>query len=119
MSAADALSPQQFFHGTSAEVEPGGLLSPGHPGHYVRRMKNVYMTTDMGHAQTYAFNASTQPEHQPHVYQVEPTGDYGHRRDAKGNEFASEEPLRVVREVWRHPDTIGEIHAKSKSGFPY
>lgn len=33
------------------------------------------------------------------VYEVQPTGWYGHRRDARGVEWASSDPLKVVRHV--------------------
>lgn len=90
-------SADHFYHGTRGEFVPGALIESGHPGNFVRRMKHVYMTQ--------------QPEGSPQykgargygerVYEVQPTGPIGHRRDAKGVEWASEFPLRVIREVKR------------------
>jgi rifampin ADP-ribosyltransferase len=86
---------ERFYHGSNQKLASGALIEPGHPGNFVRSMKHVYMTT--------------QPEGTPeykgargygqHVYEVRPTGPFGHRSDAKGIEWASEFPLRVVREV--------------------
>jgi hypothetical protein len=88
--------PVPLYHGSDREFAPGEQIEPGHPGNFVSRMKHVYMTE--------------QPESDPggykgargygrHVYEVQPTDWYGHRRDARGAEWATEGPLNIVREV--------------------
>jgi hypothetical protein len=103
--------PVPLYHGTSAKFEPGDLISPGHPGNFVRRMKHVYAVEDPEHAQRYGWHGlgsdwdktkGNEQERHPRVYEVRPTGPYGHRSDARGQNWASEEPLQVVREVWHH-----------------
>lgn len=103
--------PTPLYHGTSSRFESGDLISPGHPGNFVRRMKHVYAVEDPEHAQRYGWhglgpdwdkNGGNEQERHPRVYEVRPTGPYGHRSDAKGQNWASEHPWEVVREVWHH-----------------
>ena len=103
--------PVPLYHGTSAKFEPGDLISPGHPGNFVRRMKHVYVTESAEGAQQYGWSGlgsgwdktkGNEQERHPRVYEVRPTGPYGHRSDAKGEYWASEDPFEVVREVWHH-----------------
>jgi GNAT superfamily N-acetyltransferase/8-oxo-dGTP pyrophosphatase MutT (NUDIX family) len=85
--------PTPLYHGTRRKIE-GDQIVPGRPGNFVKRMKHVYMTDDANEARHYAG---------PHgaVYEVHPTGFYGHRSDAKGVSWASEDPLDIVRKVPR------------------
>lgn len=96
--------PNPLYHGTSQEFQPGDLIEPGHPGNFVRRMKHVYATESPEEAQKYGWGgASRENGRIPRVYEVKPTGPYGHRSDAKGENWASEHPWQVVREVWNRP----------------
>jgi hypothetical protein len=103
--------PVPLYHGTSSRFEPGDHIAPGHPGNFVRRMKHVYATESPEEAQRYGWHGlgqdwdktqGNEQDRHPRVYEVRPTGPYGHRSDAKGSTWASEEPLEVVREVWHH-----------------
>lgn len=86
--------PVPLYHGMNRPLE-GEQIEPGRPGNFVRRMKHVYMTEDPNVARNYAGPKGT-------VYQVQPTGWYGHRSDARGADWASEHPLNIVREVPHH-----------------
>lgn len=96
--------PNPLYHGTSHEFQPGDMIEPGHPGNFVRRMKHVYATESAEEAKGYGWHgASRENGRIPRVYEVRPTGPYGHRSDAKGENWASEHPWEVVREVWNRP----------------
>lgn len=81
--------PVPLYHGTPRQIPEGGQIEPGHPGNFVRRMKHVYMVEDPDIARRYAGPDG-------HVYQVQPTGWYGHRSDATAPNWASESPLDIV-----------------------
>lgn len=84
--------PVPLYHGTRRDIPDGAQIEPGHPGNFVKRMKHVYMTDQLDEARHYAG---------PHgrVFRVQPTGWYGHRSDAKGSSWASEDPLDIVEEI--------------------
>lgn len=84
--------PTPLYHGTPRDIPEGDDIEPGHPGNFVRRMKHVYMTEIPEEAAKYAGP-------QGHVYQVQPTDYYGHRSDARGTNWATESPVKIVREV--------------------
>lgn len=116
--------PNPLYHGSSAKFEPGDLIEPGHPGNFVRRMKHVYATESPEEAQRYGWHGlgsgsgwdktvGNDQERHPRVYEVKPTGPYGHRSDAKGQNWASEHPWEVVREVWHHEPN--ESNAKKEA----
>jgi hypothetical protein len=87
--------PAPLYHGSDREFAPGEQIEPGHPGNFVSRMKHVYMTeqpeSDEGYKGARGYGR--------HVYEVQPTDWYGHRRDARGAEWATEGPLNIVRKV--------------------
>jgi hypothetical protein len=119
--------PVPLYHGTSAKFEPGDLIKSGHPGNFVRRMKHVYAIEDPEAAQNYGWHGlgsgwdrtkGNEQERHPRVYEVRPTGPYGHRSDAKGQNWASEDPWEVVREVWHHePKESGPKQALLKGSM--
>lgn len=80
-----------LYHGTRADLKPGDLIEPGHPGNFVRRMKHVYAADKPEGATQYGAN----------LYEVVPTGPVGHRADARAEMgyYASEWPLQVVRKI--------------------
>jgi hypothetical protein len=86
---------EHFYHGSAQQFAPGALIESGHPGNFVRSMSHVYMTTQPERSDQYKGARG----YGNHVYEVKPTGPFGHRRDARDAEWASEFPLRVVREV--------------------
>lgn len=88
-------TPGPLYHGSSREFEPGDHIEAGHPGNFVSRMKHVYMTEQAEGSDAYKGARG----YGRHVYEVEPTGPFGHRRDAQGPEWATENPVRVVRRV--------------------
>lgn len=105
---AAALDEGPFFHGTRAELSPGDLLTAGFASNYRPEvtMNHIYFTSLVDGAglaaEVAALNSGS-----PHVYEVEPLGDYDddpNVTDKKfpGNptrSFRSSEPLRIVREV--------------------
>ncbi|WP_169251024.1 NAD(+)--rifampin ADP-ribosyltransferase [Brevibacterium sp. 'Marine'] len=105
---AAALDEGPFFHGTRAELAPGDLLTAGYASNYRPEvtMNHIYFTSLVDGAglaaEVAALNSGS-----PHVYEVEPLGDFvddPNVTDKKfpGNptrSFRSSEPLRIVREV--------------------
>jgi len=92
-----------LYHGTSAQLQPGDLVSAGHPGNFVRRMKHVYVSDAPERSHQYGGT----------VYEVTPTGPIGHRRDARPEQgyYASEWPMKVVRLVptEEYADRLGRL----------
>ena len=104
---AAALDEGPFFHGTRAELEPGDLLTAGFASNYRPEvtMNHIYFTA-LPDGAGLAAEVAALNGGQPHVYEVEPLGDYDDPNvtDKKfpGNptrSFRSTEPLRIVREV--------------------
>lgn len=113
------LNPQQFFHGTSAALEPGDRLQPAaelgmahsphrdmydRPEHAWRRSK-VFMSQDENHAWGWAQHSASLTGRQPAVYEVSPSSDVeGHRHGAPEH-FASS--ATVKRRIDIPPPTDG------------
>lgn len=105
---ADALDEGPFFHGTRAELEPGDLLTAGFASNYRPEvtMNHIYFTA-LPDGAGLAAEVAALNSGSPHVYEVEPLGDFvddPNVTDKKfpGNptrSFRSTEPLRIVREV--------------------
>ncbi|WP_439694314.1 NAD(+)--rifampin ADP-ribosyltransferase [Curtobacterium sp. SP.BCo] len=110
-----ALDDGSFFHGTTADLRVGDLLTAGFRSNYRPEvvMNHVYFTALRDGAGLAAELAAelTAGDARPRVYEVEPTGafeDDPNVTDKKfpGNptrSFRSAEPLRVVREVTDWP----------------
>jgi hypothetical protein len=81
--------PSEMYHGTPRQIPEGAQIEPGHPGNFVKRMSHTYMTEDPAEARNYAGPDGA-------VYRVQPTGFYGHRRDARGTAWATSDPLKIV-----------------------
>ncbi|MEG5062022.1 NAD(+)--rifampin ADP-ribosyltransferase [Microcoleus sp. B3-A4] len=107
MTATDDMIPQQFYHGTRADLKPGDLIVPGYNSNYGKRNKAVYvyLTATLDAATWGAELALGQGPGR--IYIVEPTGpimDDPNLTDKKypGNptkSYRSREPLRVTGEV--------------------
>ena len=105
---AAALDEGPFFHGTRAELEPGDLLTAGFASNYRPEvtMNHIYFTA-LPDGAGLAAEVAALNSGSPHVYEVEPLGDFvddPNVTDKKfpGNptrSFRSTEPLRIVREV--------------------
>ncbi|GGR51328.1 rifampin ADP-ribosylating transferase [Nocardioides luteus] len=108
---AEPLDDGPFFHGTTADLKVGDLLTPGFPSNYRPEvtMNHIYFTAlrdGAGLAAELAVDLAD-GEAEPRVYQVEPTGEFENDpnvTDKKfpGNptrSFRSTEPLRIVAEV--------------------
>lgn len=107
MTATDDMIPQQFYHGTRANLKPGDLIEPGYNSNYGQRKKAsyVYLTATLDAA---IWGAELAVGEAPgRIYIVEPTGsimDDPNLTDKKypGNptkSYRSREPLRVTGEV--------------------
>lgn len=105
---ADALAEGPFFHGTRAELAPGDLLTTGFASNYRPEvtMNHIYFTA-LPDGAGLAAEVAALNGGQPHVYEVEPLGDFvddPNVTDKKfpGNptrSFRSTEPLRIVHEL--------------------
>lgn len=122
MSASDGTGP--FYHGTKADLLPGGLLTAGFPSNFrpaiiMRHISFTALRDGAGLAAELAPGDAS-----PRVYLVEPTGafeDDPNVTDKKfpGNptrSYRSTEPLRVVREAddWTRltPDALAQWRAR-------
>lgn len=107
MAANDHLSPQQFFHGTSQEFQPGDLVDPKREIGVRRGQKSyAFMTANSDAAKNYGqYKADADRmrdlDRTGHAYEVEPTGPYepDDSVDEKFQAYRSRHPLRVVREI--------------------
>jgi Rifampin ADP-ribosyl transferase len=107
MTATDDMIPQQFYHGTRADLKPGDLIEPGYNSNYGKRKKAgyVYLTGTLD-AATWGAELAL-GEGPGRIYIVEPTGpimDDPNLTDKKypGNptkSYRSREPLRVIGEI--------------------
>ena len=96
-----------FFHGTKAELRVGDLLTAGFRSNYRPEivMNHIYFTAMMDGAGLAAELAAG--DGVPHVYEVEPTGDFEDDPNVTDKKFAgnptrsyrSASALKVVREV--------------------
>lgn len=111
-----------FFHGTTADLQAGALLTAGRPSNYRPEiiMNHIYFTALVDGAglaaEIAADLAKTDPT--PRVYRVEPTGAYEDDPNVTDKKFPgnptrsyrSREPLRVLGEVteWKRltPDEL-------------
>jgi rifampin ADP-ribosylating transferase len=107
MTATDDMIPQQFYHGTRADLKPGDLIVPGYNSNYGKRNKAVYVyLTATLDAATWGAELA-RGEGPGRIYMVEPTGpimDDPNLTDKKypGNptkSYRSRDPLRVTGEV--------------------
>lgn len=109
MAASDHLQERQFFHGTTAKLQPGDMIEPGRPKNFAGSLDGkVYFTPHVESARDYAFalGGFSDPPSE-HTYRVEPTGP--HELDPEGigsfvrpslqGSRMSGHPLRVVGEV--------------------
>lgn len=98
------LSNAQFspmYHGSPYSIEPGAHIEAGaKPSLFggMSRTGYTYMTPDAERAASYAKGSMYQRAKNPHLYQVEPTGEYGDD-PGSSNGYRSRSPLRVVREI--------------------
>jgi hypothetical protein len=97
------LNPQQFYHGTPAELNEGDEIhQEGHSRTSYMSIKGFnYFTPSYYSAAAAARGARGQ-----NIYTVEPTGQYGHDPGSSGS-FRSKNPLRVTGKAEPAPDTQG------------
>jgi hypothetical protein len=103
MAAGRNLNPQQFFHGTNADLKAGDTLQPArklgvegegndyydHRGRVLFNSNDrVYATTDREHAEAYAATRARLKGGQPAVYRVEFEGKP--KRGFEDNEYHGE-----------------------------
>ncbi|MFP3395935.1 NAD(+)--rifampin ADP-ribosyltransferase [Brevibacterium sp. H602] len=104
---SELLDDGPFFHGTKAKLSPGDLLTAGYASNYRPEvvMNHIYFTAIIDGAGLAAQVAAL--DGTPHVYEVEPTGDFEDDPNVTDKKFPgnptrsyrSAEPLRVIREV--------------------
>jgi rifampin ADP-ribosylating transferase len=111
MAGTTRLDDGPFFHGTRAELRAGDLLTAGYPSNYKPEviMNHVYFTALRDGAGLAAeIAAMLGPEEaEPHVYRVEPTGEFENDpnvtdKKSPGNptlSFRTTAPMVVVEEV--------------------
>lgn len=120
MYAKDVPAGTIFYHGTKAELDIGGLITPGFGSNFVERgLKHVYFTATLDAATWGAELAKG--EARGRIFVVEPTGafeDDPNLTDKKfpGNmtaSYRSIDPLRIIGEVedWigHSPDRLQEM----------
>ncbi|WP_309126884.1 NAD(+)--rifampin ADP-ribosyltransferase [Microbacterium sp.] len=108
---SDFLDDGPFFHGTVAALEPGDLLTAGLSSNYRPEitMNHIYFTAlrdGAGLAAELAAELAAGGS-EPHVYLVEPTGDFENDPNVTDKKFPgnptrsyrSHDPLRIVEEV--------------------
>ncbi|MEV7619565.1 NAD(+)--rifampin ADP-ribosyltransferase [Microbacterium sp. NPDC089321] len=100
-----------FFHGTTAALQPGDLLTAGFPSNYRPEivMNHVYFTALRDGAGLAAELAAelASGDAAPHVYRVEPTGEFENDPNVTDKRFPGNptrsyrtaHPLRIVEEV--------------------
>ncbi|MFC7960644.1 NAD(+)--rifampin ADP-ribosyltransferase [Rhodococcoides kroppenstedtii] len=106
-----ALDDGPFYHGTKAHPSPGDLLTAGRQSNYRPDvvMNHIYFTALIGGAGLAA--ELTAGDGDPHVYRVEPTGDWENDPNVTDKKFPgnptrsyrSRDPLRVIEEVHDWP----------------
>lgn len=104
---SEPLDDGPFFHGTKAKLNPGDLLTAGYASNYRPEivMNHIYFTSIVDGAGLAAQVAAL--DGTPHVYEVEPTGDFEDDPNVTDKKFPgnptrsyrSTEALRVIREV--------------------
>jgi hypothetical protein len=117
-------TPRPLYHGTKADLAPGGLLRAGYSSNYDRR-KNAFWVYMTGKLDAAIWGAEfAQGGGRERIYIVEPTGpifDDPNLTDTKfpGNptqSFRSREPLRIIGEVsdWQPhaPAQLNEMRAR-------
>jgi hypothetical protein len=107
----DALDDGPFFHGTTADLRIGDLLSAGHRSNYRPEtvMNHIYFTALIAGAGLAAELAAGEGE--PRVYAVEPTGEFENDPNVTDKKFPgnptrsyrSTAPLLIVGEVTDWP----------------
>ena len=109
--SAQALDEGPFFHGTTADLDVGDLLSAGHRSNYRREtvMNPIYYTASVDGAGLAAEIAAELSDGfaEPRVYRVEPTGPFENDPNVTDKKFPgnptrsyrSSHPLRIVEEV--------------------
>jgi rifampin ADP-ribosylating transferase len=121
MPSTDGTIPQQFYHGTRADLKPGDLISAGYNSNYGAQTQAswVYLTGTLDAAIWGAELATG--DGRERIYIVEPTGpivDDPNLTNKKfpGNptqSYRSREPLRVAGEVteWQghSPERLKEM----------
>jgi hypothetical protein len=103
MATQDNLGPQ-WYHGTNQVHAAGDTIDPAQPHdrvHPISHSDRVYFTSDRRRAEFYAGHAVKQGGGEPHVYGVEPTGEY--HQDLQTMRVpenkTTKSPLRVLGEA--------------------
>jgi len=107
-----------FFHGTTAALGEGELLTPGRPSNYRPEliMNHIYFTSTITGAALAAELAEQLTGGTGRVYEVEPAGDWHDDPNVTDKRFPgnptrsyrSNQPLRIVSEVVDWPRMSAE-----------
>lgn len=88
--------PSTMYHGTSAKIKPGDTVRVG-MGHSDHPSNTSYNHFTDSPASAARWARISRRGATPHIYEVEPLGDYG--QDPGSTGYRSTEPLRVIREI--------------------
>lgn len=106
--------PKPLYHGSHEQFEQGDHIEAGHPSHFADEpLGHVYMTEHPEDDWEEGGHGKGARGYGRRVYEVRPTGWYGHRSDAQGHNWATQDPVEVVREV---PDPRERTAALEASG---
>jgi rifampin ADP-ribosylating transferase len=102
--------PVQLFHGTRRSLKPGDLVttassrgSESEHGGDSEEAEHTYFTSSPWYAADFPTKFRASDEGTPHVYEVEPTGEYEidphDKALSQGQAYRSQHPIRVTREI--------------------
>jgi rifampin ADP-ribosylating transferase len=118
------IAARRFYHGTRAQLEPGGLIQPGYSSNYTERRSPWVYFSETLEAATWGAELA-KGEGPGRIYIVEPTGpfmDDPNLTDKRypGNptkSYRSREPLRVVSELLEWQGHSAEVIQAMKDGI--
>lgn len=103
---------ERFYHGTGEVFAPGDTIEPRMPQAGGTRYPYVYTSKDP--ARAYGFGVMKSSD--PHVYEVEHTGEYRKDPHTPGSAYRTREPVRVIREIKDPPKTPWEERTAGARG---
>lgn len=110
--------PGPLYHGTRREFRAGEHIEAGHPGNFTDEpLGHVYLTEYPEDQQDPWVKGAR--GYGRRVYEVRPTGWIGHRSDAQGHNWATQDPVEVLREVPDPRDRTAALEVTAVEEGPY